>query len=116
VLKPRRQSYPRVNCLVADCRRGTTRCPPNADGGVPEIICGKHWRMVPKAWRQTMTMLRRRYTSAERKGDEAGMRRAARIWWQSWGRIVALFNDPESVMNGELPAALSEGLRREGLL
>ena len=115
-MKPARQVYPRVNCLVAGCKRGTTRYPPHDDGGVPEIICGKHWRTVPKSWRTAMSFVGRRCRAAERKGDTASMERALRLWWSQWGRIVAVLNNPEDAIAGELPPTLAEGLRAHGLL
>jgi hypothetical protein len=63
-----------------------------------------------------MSLYRRRYTAAERKGDEQGMHVASRCWWGRWDRIVMMLSNPGEVMNGELPATMAEELRREGLL
>lgn len=115
-MKPARPSYPRVNCLVPGCKRGTTRMEPREDGTPPEVICGKHWRTVPVAWRRRMTLFRRKATAAEKRGDEAKLMRASMAWWQGWDRIVRLLSNPDSVMAGELPVTIATELEREGLL
>lgn len=109
-------SHPRINCLVPGCKRGTTRIAPYQDGTSPEVICGKHWRTVPKAWRLAMSRYRRAFAAAERKGDERRQQVARRCWWSGWDRIVRTLCNPETVMAGELPATVAEELRRDGLL
>lgn len=113
-MRKARPRYPRVNCLVPGCKRGTTRCAPEADGSEPEIICDPHWRTVPITWRKRLSLYRRRYTLAERKGDERGMEVAARCWWHRWEAITRLFKQPAQ---GEaIDPLMAEGLRKAGLL
>lgn len=111
-----RRSYPRINCCIAGCKRGTTRMAPREDGSAPEIICSKHWRTVPKSWRSAMAFLRRVAVAAEKKGDEERYSQAARAWWRGWRRIVSMLSNPETVMDGEVPATLSTQLKAVGLL
>lgn len=48
----------RIPCCVPFCKRTASRDKfPNAS----EIICGKHWRMAPAAWRRRLSRLRRTY-------------------------------------------------------
>ena len=89
--------------------------PPSEDGTAPEWICGEHWKRVPKTWRQRLSLYRRRYNAAERKGDEEGMRVAARVWWSRWERCKALFAEDQH-KDGDMPALMQEDLRRVGLL
>ncbi|MGE4302458.1 MAG: hypothetical protein AB7E24_00320 [Novosphingobium sp.] len=115
-MKRARPTYPRVNCLVSGCKRGTTRAAPHDDGTPAEIICGKHWRTVPKAWRSRLSLYGRRYRAAERKDDQRGMDIAARCWWQRWERIKQLLLNPEAVMTEDLPATMVQELKSAGLL
>lgn len=112
----RRTVYPRVNCLAPGCKRGTTRCEPHKNGAPVEWICGTHYQQVPKVWRQRLSLYRRRYFAAERKGDHEGMAVASRVFWRRWERIVALVQNPASVTTGEgLPIGMADELRRMGL-
>ncbi|MFC2248798.1 hypothetical protein ACETRX_04155 [Labrys portucalensis] len=45
----------RLRCCIPFCRRTF------ADDGSSEVICGKHWRQAPKAWRRRHTKFLRRY-------------------------------------------------------
>lgn len=65
-----RSAYPRINCVVPDCRRGSTRYKPGT-----ELLCGQHWRKVPLSWRRKMALYRRARTLAERKGNQDKVRR-----------------------------------------
>lgn len=52
--------YPRVNCSIPGCGRGTTRLRPGWDpdtNGPVEWICGRHWRLVPKEWKRRRRLL-----------------------------------------------------------
>lgn len=115
-MKVPRPTYPRVNCLAPDCKRGTTRLATLASGAAPEWICGPHWQAVPKVWRQRLSLYRRRYFAAERKGDKEGMAVAQRVFWRRWDRIAALVRNPASVTTGEgLPLGVADQLKRMGL-
>lgn len=115
-MKRARPTYPRVNCLVAGCKRGTTRAAPRSDGSPPEIICGPHWRTVPKEWRRRLSLYARRYRAAEAKDDQRGMGMAGQLWWGRWRRICDLFREPESALVDDMPITLVERLKAEGLL
>lgn len=109
-----RTGYPRVNCLVPGCKRGSTRFAPGEDGTAPEIICGPHWRTVPIAWRRRQALFSRRYRLAERKGDERAMQVSSRCWWSGWDRIKRLLT--EQPHSDGLDPMMAEGLRKAGLL
>jgi len=48
----------RIPCCVPYCRRTASRAKfPHCS----EIICGKHWRLAPAAWRRRRSRLARRY-------------------------------------------------------
>ena len=115
--RPQRSGFPRVNCIVDGCARGTTRIRPDADGAQGDWICADHWRTVPKAWRRRLSLFGRRARAAEKRGDDEKMQRAARAYWSLWARIVALF-DPDTAPSDEagLPLTMREELRRIGLL
>lgn len=106
--------FPRINCLVPECRRGTTRLEPYEDGVLPEWICGPHWRTVPQAWRKRLSLYRRRYSAAEARDDTMQMRTANRCFWGRWRAIKRLFEDTEQT--GEMPIVMHEALRRDRLL
>lgn len=98
-----------TTCLIADCNRRTTRCE-----AATEWICATHWRMVPRSWKRRLSLFRRVYAKAERRGDVVDMDRAARAWWKAWNRIKALFE--VEALQGDVPPALAEVLRKDGLL
>ncbi|HIQ17231.1 MAG TPA: hypothetical protein EYH41_04420 [Novosphingobium capsulatum] len=106
-----RPAYPRINCVVPGCRRGSTRYKPGT-----ELLCGQHWRKVPLSWRRKMALYRRARTLAERKGNQDKVEAATRCLLRRWDAAVRLLTKPESVMQGGVPAAIAEQLRREGLL
>lgn len=106
-----RPTYPRISCVVPGCKRGSTRYKPGT-----ELLCGRHWRMVPVGWRRKMALYRRAHTLAERKGNLAKAEAAKRCLWRRWDVAVRLLSHPESMMRDGVPAAMAEQLRREGLL
>lgn len=55
---------PRLRCCVPFCGRTFRN-----DEGCAEVICGKHWRLAPKAWRRRYGLLRRR--RLKRYGENA---------------------------------------------
>jgi len=115
-MKSARPSYPRVNCVIQGCHRGTTRCAPNDDGSAPEIICGNHFRKLPKSWRRKLTLYRRAFDAAERREDVPKMRAASRCWWSRWEACKHFLNEPESIMDDGLPLGLSSELKKDGLI
>lgn len=48
--------------------------------------------------------------------DHGKMAVASRCWWQRWEACKRLLSEPQDVPEGELPAVLSEQLRRQGLI
>jgi hypothetical protein len=63
--------YPRVNCCIDGCHRGTTRIKPLQpghydieSGGQPEWICSVHWRLVPRSWKRRRSLFWRRLRKA----------------------------------------------------
>lgn len=52
--------YPRTNCCIPGCHRGTTTIEPIQDGyvstdtgrGSHEFICSVHWKLVPRSWKR----------------------------------------------------------------
>lgn len=101
--------YPRVNCTVEGCSRGTTRIEPAAEGtvwlntGTPrcEWLCGKHWPRVPKAWKRRRTKLLRRFRktwpdganwddlNAQAQHDAHRLMRMMRAIWRRMVRHVS---------------------------
>ncbi len=80
-----RPRYPRVNCCVPFCRRGSTKWP------VPyELICGEHYRMADKALRMKRARVRRKLVKLGEL-DAVNCRslteRACRIDNLFWARI-----------------------------
>ena len=47
---PKRPSFPRINCCIKGCKRGTTTVEPGI-----RIICCKCWRRAPKETRSSVT-------------------------------------------------------------
>ena len=50
--------------------------------GTTEIICGRHWRLVPKPYRRV-------YTRAVRRFNRRPTERLARIGNRLWDRCIA---------------------------
>ena len=61
-----RGAFPRIECSVPGCRRGTTTAEPGQ-----EIMCGGHWRMIQKRLRAL--------TRGRAKALEAFM-----FWWDHY--------------------------------
>jgi hypothetical protein len=53
---------------------------------------------------------------AERKGNQTKVEAAKRCLWRRWDAAVRMLCQPDTVMQGGVPAAMAEELRREGLL
>ncbi len=105
------QTFPRINCSIPGCERGSTKFPPGN-----EVICGHHWQSVPQTWRRRFALYKRRFNAARLKGDQRGMQVAGRCLHSRWSRMVELLTHPESLMHDGLPVTVSEKLRKEGLL
>jgi hypothetical protein len=58
--------FDRINCCVLGCRRGSRKFPNG------ELICGRHWRSVPRA-------IRRRFRDLEKIARAAPDDRGAEI-------------------------------------
>lgn len=108
--------YPRINCSISGCKRGTKRIAPYEDGSAPLVICGKHWRMLPKSWRTAMAFCARKKRQAARWGREDLARICARRWWILWDQAVALLSNPDAPVEDGLPMLMAEELRKKGLI
>lgn len=103
-----RPTYPRINCCIPGCKRGTTTHPPGRS-----IICGKCWRKAPKAMRDQYSRWRRKGDRLEKKGDpraEIAFVRMARTFWA----IRRVLVDPPPPY--EMSPLMAEELRAAGLL
>lgn len=109
-VKPPRPTYPRINCSVPGCKRGTTRVEPGA-----QIVCGKCWKKAPKATRDQYARWRRKARALERKSDPR-----AEIAWERMGRtfdaILLLLSSPPAPEAEEMDPLMAEQLRKDGLL
>lgn len=107
-MKPPRPSYPRINCSVPGCRRGTTTFEPGT-----LMICGKCWRKAPQLMRRQYSKARQLWKRCVRRDDPR-----ADYWaWQvdrRWNDILQLLTE-RSEGDGELPPLLEEELRKAGL-
>lgn len=112
-MKVRRQTsgFPRVNCLVEGCRRGTTRIEPYEEGAVgvetneprPSWICGVHWRRVPRRLKRRRSFLLRRWRKLNPTraywhlppGSPQRLKtiQAERLLVENWRRIKAVFDE-----------------------
>lgn len=106
---PKRPTFPRINCCIPDCKRGTTTFEPGT-----LMICGKCWRKAPKLIRQQWSRARRRGNALDKKGDPRAdifHRRANGIF----NHIRELLTEP--YQGGEdLPPLMAEELRKAGLV
>jgi hypothetical protein len=68
----------RILCVVPHCPR--TRRPHPGDGDDPEWICGDHWALVPKIWKQSLSRAYRRWKK-EPSNRNAGH------WWLIWQKV-----------------------------
>lgn len=130
-MKSKRQTcgFPRVSCLVPGCKRGTTRIEPlpddrfwlHHDGSDPEYICAVHWARVPKMLKRRDRMLVRAWRKVAEPWPPAPGRRerkamqAERLIRLSWKKIKRVACGDATPMNGDIPAAMSDELRRLGL-
>jgi len=71
----------RTRCCVPYCGR-TFKVEPGS-----EVMCGKHWRMGPAAWRSRHRKLRRMATAAELKHEMVTYDRIVEICNRLWERI-----------------------------
>ena len=106
-----RPSYPRINCCVKGCTRGTTTVEPGV-----RIICGKCWRRAPKALRDRTSRWQRRARRFERDGqwDRADLcARRAQIQFETIRAMLSgdLATDDEET----IPPLMAEELRKAGL-
>lgn len=105
----KRPSYPRINCCVPDCKRGTTTFEPGTT-----MICGKCWRKAPKLLRQQWSHARRRGNTLDKKGDPR-----ADIFHP---RANGIFNHIREMLSEScgqqegLPPLMAEELRKAGLV
>lgn len=97
--------WPRVNCCVDGCERGTTRIQPSegwiataAANDVP-YLCPVHWRRVPKWMKARLRRLEKAYLrwrainrqeSTRQSYLKAGQ--AKRLTERHWKRMVGLFD------------------------
>ena len=93
--------FPRTNCCIPGCNRGTTTIEPMPAGHVSmdtgrgrhEFICGKHWRLVPRSWkrrrRKTHRWMKRTWPDGvawhelaedQRRQHETAFRLSKKIW------------------------------------
>ena len=115
-MRPKRKTsgYPRVECIVPDCKCGTTRFPPLSNGHLVSYICPKHWRPVPKHWKRRLSLFRRREKAYRLKGDDHKADMALRCEIRHWERIKRFVLAGYGVSG--LPVDLESELRRVGLL
>lgn len=103
-----RQRFPRINCCIPGCKRGTTQFPP---GG--SVICGKCWHKAPKALRDQQARWRRKARALERSGNpraEIAWERVRRTFWSIYGLLTA---PPPAE---DISPIMAEELRSAGLL
>lgn len=77
----------RVGCCITGCRR-TFKRDARIDGDY-QTICGRHWRMAPKLWRQRGTKFRR----AMNRVGHAKADKAAWAWHRTWERCRRYIED-----------------------
>lgn len=106
----KRPSYPRINCCIAGCKRGTTTCEPGI-----RIICGKCWRRAPKDMRKLASQWRARANHFERKGDHERAEIAGRWANRGFENIRKLLNG-ESEQPSGIDPLMAEELRKAGLI
>lgn len=106
-----RPSYPRINCCVKGCTRGTTTVEPGV-----RIICGKCWRRAPKALRDRASRWQRRARRFDRDGqwDRAELcARRADIAFESIRAMLS--GDHAGEVSDQIPPLMVEELRKAGL-
>ncbi|MEM8724645.1 MAG: hypothetical protein AAGE86_03895 [Pseudomonadota bacterium] len=105
---PKRARYPRINCCIVGCKRGTTTFEPGKT-----MICGKCWRKAPKHLRTRWSKFRRKANALDKKRHPDANRwhdLADRVFWRI-RRIVEGEAPPD-----KMPPLMAEQLRKEGLL
>lgn len=75
----------RLRCEVIGCRR-TRRREAGQEGPDWQWVCGKHWRLAPKAWRARRSRIKRRL---KRELDPVRRARLERLDNQLWARCRA---------------------------
>lgn len=104
------QRYPRINCCIKGCARGTTTVEPGT-----RIICRKCWNRAPKALRDKASRWQRRARRFDRKGDYERADLCARRSQMVFEQVRSLLNGlaPD---DGTIPPLMAEELRKAGLL
>lgn len=101
--------FPRTNCCVKGCKRGTTTVEPGV-----RIICGKCWRRAPKDMRKLATLWMQRSTRFEKRGDMMRATIAGRWANRAFENIRKLLSGVETPSAGMDPL-MAEELRKLGL-
>lgn len=108
--RAKRPSYPRINCCVTGCQRGTTKFAPGC-----RVICGQCWRRAPKAMRHQANVWAARARRFEQRGD---VERAdvASLWahraFENIRKLLSGEGEPTTAMD----PLMAEELRKVGLL
>lgn len=76
----------RIPCVVIGCGRTASK---EWAGNDTEIICGKHWRIVPPYLRRRYSLIRRHWHKALATDNHPLYVRAHRLEAWCWRRIVA---------------------------
>lgn len=105
-----RVSYPRINCCIKGCKRGTTTVEPGT-----RIICGKCWRKAPKWMRDCASHWRQRARMFDRRGDSELAAAYGCSANNSFENIRKVLNGKEAEGEG-LPPLMGEELRKAGLI
>lgn len=107
---PKRPSFPRINCCIEGCNRGTTKVEPGC-----RIICGKCWRRAPKDMLTLASTWRARANLFEKKGDLLRAEIAGRLANRAFENIRKLLSGEAEQATGIDPL-MAEELRRAGLI
>lgn len=107
---PKRPSFPRINCCIAGCKRGTTKVEPGV-----RIICGVCWRRAPKDMRSLASKWHARANRFERKGDFERAEIAGRWAHRAFENIRKLLSGETEQAPGMDPL-MAEELRKAGLI
>lgn len=109
-MRRQRPHHPRIECSVPGCERGSTYFEPGT-----RFICGRCWRRAPQDIRVSYTRWRRKFTAAERRGDERAINAYGFQVGRAWERVLRLLT-AEAETGTEVPALMAEQLRKDGLL
>lgn len=74
----------RIPCVVIGCKR---TAPKEWAGEDTEIICGKHWRLVPASVRRRYSRLRRLHRKAVAANRPIVIEELERMEHRLWGEI-----------------------------